>query len=181
MSRVGKLPIKLPAGVKVTLHPDSVEFEGRLGRQSAPLYAGITASVEGETLVFARADEVQQTRALHGLCRALAQNALTGVAEGFVKKLEIVGVGYKAKTENGKLEINVGYSKPISYVIPEGVEITIEKATMLTIKGISKQKVGQVAHEIKSFRPPDPYKLKGIRYAGEKLIKKERKAGVAGA
>ncbi len=181
MSRVGKLPIKLPAGVKVTLHPDSVEFEGKLGRQSAPLYAGIGAAVEGETLVLTRADDTKSMKSLHGLCRALAHNAVTGVSEGFVKRLEIVGVGYKAKVEKDKLEINVGYSKPINYDVPQGVEITVEKSTMLTIKGIDKQKIGQVAHEIKSFRPPDPYKLKGIRYSGEKLIKKERKAGVSGA
>jgi len=181
MSRVGKLPIKLPAGVKVSFYPDRIDFEGRLGKLSSPLFPKIEAKLEDQTLTLTRADDEKTTRAIHGLCRALARNAVVGVTEGFSKKLEIVGVGYKAKVEKSKLEINVGYSRPIVYDIPEGIEIAIEKATALTVKGIDKQKVGQVAHEIKNFRSPDPYKLKGIRYAGEKLLKKERKAGVTGA
>jgi large subunit ribosomal protein L6 len=181
MSRVGKKPITIPAGVTVTIHPDRLDFEGKKGKLTTPLQPGITAVLEGQSLVFSRADESQQSRANHGLGRALARNAVAGVSEGYVKQMEIVGVGYKAKVEKGKLEINLGYSRPISYDIPEGIEIVAEKPTLLTIRGIDRQKVGQVADDIKSLRIPDPYKQKGVRYLGERLIKKERKAGVTGA
>jgi len=181
MSRVGKKPITIPAGVTVTIHPDRLDFEGKKGKLTTPLRPGITAALEGQSLVFSRADESQQSRANHGLGRALARNAVAGVSEGYVKQMEIVGVGYKAKVEKGKLEINLGYSRPISYDIPEGIEIVAEKPTLLTIRGIDRQKVGQVADDIKSLRIPDPYKQKGVRYLGERLIKKERKAGVTGA
>jgi len=113
--------------------------------------------------------------------RSLANNALMGVTVGFSKQLEIVGVGYRAKLEKDGLELSVGYSKPVLYKIPAGIQVLVEKATLITVKGIDKQQVGQVAEEIKRFRRPDPYKLKGIRYVGERLIKKERKAGVASA
>ena len=181
MSRVGKKPITVPAGVIVTLHPDRIDFEGKLGKLSSPLQPGISAVLEGTTLVLARAEETQTTRAYHGLCRALARNAVAGVTEGFSKKLEIFGVGYKAKIDKSKLEISLGYSRPIVYIIPEGVEVVAEKPTLLTVRGIDRQKVGQVAYNIKRLRIPDPYKQKGVRYLGEKLIKKERKAGVTGA
>jgi large subunit ribosomal protein L6 len=181
MSRVGKKPIPIPAGVTVTVHADRIDFEGKKGKLTSPLRPGITAAVEGQVLTLTRADENQQTRADHGLGRALARNAAAGVSEGYEKKLEIVGVGYKAKVEKGRLEISLGYSRPIAYDIPEGVEIVAEKPTLLTVRGIDRQKVGQVADDIKSLRLPDPYKQKGVRYLGERLIKKERKAGVTGA
>ncbi|MGB9836812.1 MAG: 50S ribosomal protein L6 [Candidatus Saccharicenans sp.] len=181
MSRVGKKPILIPPGVKVTIHPDKIEFEGKLGKLTSPLYEGISAVLEGNQLILKRANEEQKTRQFHGLCRALANNAVIGVTQGYTKQLEITGVGYRAKVEKNKLELNVGYSRPIIYEIPEGIEIIAEKPTLLTVKGIDKQKVGQVADTIKRFRRPDPYKQKGIRLVGEVLIKKERKAGVAGA
>ena len=181
MSRVGKKPVKLPPGVKAVVHPDHVVFEGTKGTLTAPLYPGIEASLEGETLVLKRADDTKAQRTLHGLCRSLAQNAVKGVSEGYARSLEIVGVGYKAKVEKNRLELSLGYAKPVVYDIPEGIEIVAEKPTVLTVRGIDKQRVGQVAYEIKSFRRPDPYKQKGVRYSGEKLIKKERKAGVTGA
>lgn len=181
MSRVGKKPIVIPPGVKVTIHPDKIEFEGKLGKLTSPLYEGITAVLEGQQLILKRANEEQKTRQFHGLCRALANNAVIGVTQGYTKQLEITGVGYRAKVEKNKLELNVGYSKPIIYEIPEGIEIIAEKPTLLTVKGIDKQKVGQVADTIKRFRRPDPYKQKGIKLVGEVLIKKEKKAGVAGA
>jgi large subunit ribosomal protein L6 len=181
MSRVGKKPITIPAGVKVTLQPDRIDFEGKKGRLSTPLYAGITASLNGSELRLTRADEAKTTRSLHGLCRALAQNAIRGITEGFSKQLEIVGVGYKAKVEKNRLEISVGYSRPVVYDIPAGVEIVTEKPTLITVRGIDRQRVGQVADDIKHVRLPDPYKQKGVRYVGERLIKKERKAGVASA
>ncbi|MGD1009704.1 MAG: 50S ribosomal protein L6 [Candidatus Aminicenantales bacterium] len=181
MSRVGKKPITIPAGVKVTIQPDRIDFEAKKGRLSSPLYAGIQASLDGPQLSLTRADEAKTTRSLHGLCRALAQNAVRGVTEGFSKQLEIVGVGYKAKVEKNRLEISLGYSRPMVYEIPAGVEVVTEKPTLLTVRGIDRQKVGQVANDIKKFRLPDPYKQKGVRYVGERLIKKERKAGVASA
>lgn len=181
MSRVGKKPIAIPAGVTVTVHTDRIDFEGKKGKLTTPLQPGITAALEGGTLVLSRSDDSQQARANHGLGRALAHNAVVGVSEGYSKQLEIVGVGYKAKVDKGRLEISLGYSRPISYEIPAGVEITAEKPTLLTVRGIDRQKVGQVADDIKSLRLPDPYKQKGVRYLGERLIKKERKAGVTGA
>lgn len=181
MSRVGKKPVEIPPGVKVTILPDRIEFEGKLGKLSSPLYAGLKAIVEGNQLLLVREGEEQQIRQVHGLCRSLAHNAIIGVTQGYSKQLEITGVGYRAKVDKNKLELNVGYSRPVIYEIPEGIEIIAEKPTLLTVKGIDKQKVGQVADTIKRFRRPDPYKQKGIRLVGETLIKKERKAGVASA
>jgi large subunit ribosomal protein L6 len=181
MSRVGKKPIDIPAGVTVNVHSDRLDFEGKKGKLTTPLRPGITAKIEDGRLVLSRADDSKQSRADHGLGRALAHNAVVGVSQGYAKHLEIVGVGYKAKVEKGKLEISLGYSRPILYEIPAGVEIVAEKPTMLTVRGIDRQKVGQVADDIKSLRIPDPYKQKGVRYQGERLIKKERKAGVTGA
>jgi len=181
MSRVGRKPIAVPEGVKVTVQPDKVEFESSKGKLSSPLFPGIEAKLEDKTLVFTRAEETKELRTNHGLARSLANNALLGVTVGFTKQLEIVGVGYRAKLEKDHLELSVGYSKPVSYKVPAGIQIAVEKPTLITVRGIDKQQVGQVAEEIKRFRKPDPYKLKGIRYVGERLIKKERKAGVAGA
>lgn len=182
MSRVGKRPINIPKGIKVTLHSDKLEFEGSRGNLTSPLRPGIEARLEDDKLLLTCKEETKACRMAHGLCRTLAQNAVQGLSEGFSKDLEIIGVGYRAKVEKNRLELSLGYSKPIVYEIPPGIEITSEKPTLLTIRGIDKQKVGQVANDIKKFRVPDPYKQKGIRYVGERLIKKERKAGVtAGA
>jgi large subunit ribosomal protein L6 len=177
MSRVGKKPIAIPAGVTVTVHPDRIDFEGKKGKLTTPLQPGITAALDGQSLVFSRSDENQQSRANHGLGRALAHNAVVGVSEGYMKQLEIVGVGYKAKVDKGKLEISLGYSRPIVYAIPAGIEIVAEKPTLLTVRGIDRQKVGQVAADIRRFRKPDPYKQKGVRYTGEVLKKKVGKTG----
>ena len=180
MSRVGKQPISVPPEVKVAIEAGEITFEGPKGKMSSPIYEGIEARLEDNVLLLTRRDETQAVRSRHGLCRSLAQNALLGVSVGFVKQLEILGVGYRAKIENNRLEMSLGYSRPVIFEIPEGVEITAEKPTLLTVRGIDKQKVGQVAEDIKKHRRPDPYKQKGIRYVGEKLIKKERKAGVTG-
>jgi large subunit ribosomal protein L6 len=181
MSRVGRKPIAVPEGVKVKVHTDRVEFESSKGKLESPLFPGIQAKLEDKKLVFTRADDSKMMRTNHGLVRSLANNALLGVTVGFSKQLEIVGVGYRAKLDKDSLELSLGYSKPVLYKIPPGIQVLVEKPTLITVKGIDKQKVGQVAEEIKRFRRPDPYKLKGIRYVGERLIKKERKAGVAGA
>ncbi len=181
MSRVGKKPIKLPEGVKAVAYPDRIEFEGKKGKLTTPLRPGIAASVESDTLTLTRSDDGKEQKTLHGLCRSLAMNAALGVSAGFSKQLEIVGVGYKAKVDKNRLELNLGYAKPVVFEIPADVEIVAEKPTIITVRGIDKQRVGQVARQIKDFRKPDPYKQKGVRYAGERLIKKERKAGVTGA
>lgn len=181
MSRVGRKPIAVPEGVKVKVHTDRIEFETSKGKLESPLLPGIQAKLEEKKLVFTRTEDSKTMRTNHGLVRSLANNALLGVTVGFSKQLEIVGVGYRAKLEKDSLELSVGYSKPVSYKIPPGIQVVVEKPTLITVKGIDRQKVGQVAEEIKRFRRPDAYKLKGIRYVGERLIKKERKAGVAGA
>lgn len=181
MSRVGKWPIVLPEGVKVSILPDRLEFEGQRGKLSSPLYPGIKVQLEDKKLILTRLDDSKEQRSLHGLTRTLAFNAAVGVSSGFSKQLEIVGVGYKAKLEKDRIELSLGYSKPVVYKIPLDIEIVLEKPTLITIKGIDKQRVGQVSEEIRRFRKPDPYKLKGIRYVGEKLIKKERRAGVSSA
>jgi large subunit ribosomal protein L6 len=178
MSRVGKLPISIPEGTKINILSDKIEVEGPKGKLVSPLYPGIKADQEENQLILTRKNDTDQQRATHGLCRSLAFNAVTGVSTGFSKKLEIVGVGYRAKLDKDRLELNIGYSKPVLYKIPEDIEIELEKANLITVKGIDKQRVGQEAHHIRSFRKPDPYKQKGIRYVGERLIKKERKAGV---
>ncbi len=181
MSRVGKQVIVVPPGVKIRISPERLEIEGPKGKLTSPLFPGITAKVEGDRFSLTRSDDSKSLRSLHGLSRALAQNAITGVSKGFAKQLEIVGVGYRAKVEKGNLELSLGYSKPVVYPVPKDIEITVDKTTLVTVKGIDKQRVGQVAEEIKNFRRPDPYKLKGVRHLGERLIKKERKAGVSGA
>lgn len=181
MSRVGRKAIEVPETIKVTIHADKLEFESPRGRLESPLFHGITARLDDRRLFFERVDDSLEQRAFHGLARSLAQNAILGLTTGFTKQLEIVGVGYRAKVDKDTLELSLGYSKPVVYKIPPGIQVSVEKATLITVHGIDKQKVGQVAEEIKSFRRPDPYKLKGIRYVGERLIKKERKAGVSGA
>jgi large subunit ribosomal protein L6 len=181
MSRVGRKAIEVPASVKVTIREEKIEFASSKGKLESPLFPGIQAKLEDKKLILTRADESKELRTFHGLARSLAQNALTGVTTGFSKQLEIVGVGYRAKVEKDHLELNLGYSKPVLYKIPPGIQIVVEKPTIITVKGMDKQQVGQIAEEIKRFRKPDPYKLKGVRYVGERLIKKERKAVVAGA
>lgn len=180
MSRVGKQPIVLADGVKVNISSGKLEFEGPKGKLSSPLLPGIKANLEDNQLILTRLEDSKEQRSVHGLCRSLAFNAAEGVTNGFSKRLEIVGVGYRAKLDKGRLELSLGYSKPVMYEIPKDVEIALEKPTLITVKGIDKQRVGQVSAKIRSFRTPDPYKLKGIRYVGERLIKKERKAVVAG-
>jgi len=180
MSRVGKQPIIIPEGVKVKILPEKIEYEGQKGKLTSPLFPGIKAELQDNRLILKRGAETKEIRSFHGLCRSLAYNAVIGVSAGFAKQLEIVGVGYRAKLDKDKLELSIGYSKPIVYKVPEDIEIVLEKPTVITVKGIDKQRVGQVSQEIKNFRKPDPYKLKGIRFVGERLHKKERKAGVAG-
>jgi large subunit ribosomal protein L6 len=180
MSRVGKKSVPVPEGIKVQILKGRIEVEGPKGKLTSPLFEGIKAKINDNEIVFTRSSNSPQQRSMHGLCRTLANNAVVGVSSGFSKELEIVGVGYRAKLDKNKLELNLGYSKPVIYEIPEDIEIVLEKPTFISVRGIDKQRVGQEAHKIRGFRKPDPYKLKGIRYVGERLIKKERKAGVSG-
>lgn len=180
MSRVGKMPIAVPTGVKIKVSETLIEVEGPKGRLSSPVPPGIRFSLEGSQLVCRRQSDERQQRAWHGLARALAMNAVTGVTVGFSRELDIVGVGYRAQVEGKKVILSLGYSHPVEYLIPEGISISIDRQTRVKVSGIDRQKVGQVAAEIRRLRRPDPYKQKGIRYVGEVLKKKAGKAGATG-
>jgi large subunit ribosomal protein L6 len=177
MSRIGKNPVVIAKDVKVTVGADNVvSVKGGKAALSIPMRPEITASVENNQVVLKRANDLPATRALHGLYRALIQNAVTGVSAGFSRSLELVGVGYRAAVAGKKLELSLGYSHPIQYAIPDGIEIKVEKQTAITVSGSSKELVGQVAAKLRSFRPPEPYLGKGVKYADEKLRRKEGKS-----
>jgi len=177
MSRIGRKPIPLPSGVKVQIAGGAVEVQGPKGKLSVPVPPGIQFEQKDGVLNAIRQTEEQ--RALHGLARALVANAVRGVTEGFKKDLDIVGVGYRAEVKGKAVNFSLGYSHPIEFPIPDGIQIAVEKQTHLTISGADKARVGQVAADIRGLRPPDPYKQKGIRITGERLKKKAGKAGVA--
>jgi large subunit ribosomal protein L6 len=181
MSRVGRKVIPIPKGVQVQVKADRLEVQGPKGKLTTPVPTGITFKLENGELQASRQNDEQAQRALHGLARALANNAIRGVTEGFSKELDIVGVGYKAAVEGNKLVLSLGYSHAVNYPIPTGIKVAVEKQTHLVVSGIVRQQVGQVAAEIRSLRKPDPYKQKGIRYVGEVLKKKAGKAGATGA
>lgn len=181
MSRVGRKVIVVPAGVKVEVSPGALSVQGPKGKLSTPVPPGIKFSLEGQNLSCLRSNDEQRLRAFHGMARALAQNAIKGVTEGFSKDLDIVGVGYRAQLEGSKVVFALGFSHPVEFKVPDGIKIVIEKQTRLTVSGIDRQQVGQVAAEIRELRRPDPYKQKGIRYVGEVLKKKAGKAGATGA
>jgi large subunit ribosomal protein L6 len=175
MSRIGRKPISVPAGVKVEISFGAVEVEGPKGKLSVPLPPGIRFEQKDSTLVALRQNDEQ--RALHGLARALVANAVHGVTQGFKKELDIVGVGYRAEVKGKTVVFSLGYSHPIVFPIPEGIQISVDKQTHLIVTGADKRLVGQVAADIRALRPPDPYKQKGIRMTGERLKKKAGKAG----
>lgn len=177
MSRIGKKPIPLPQGVKVNITGNVIEVQGPKGKLTTSIPEGVTLEQADGTLVARRADDSKA--ALHGLTRALVNNAVEGVTKGWTKELEIVGIGYRAELKGkGTVVFSLGYSHPIEYPLPTGVEVAIDpKNTKLTLSGIDRQKIGQVAAEMRSLRKPDPYKNKGVRYAGEKLKKKVGKTG----
>lgn len=177
MSRIGRAPISLADSVKVSITADNeVVVKGAKHTQSVKMRPEITAKVDGKTLVLLRKDESQNSRALHGLYRAILQSAVTGVTTGFNKSLDLVGVGYRASVAGRKLELSLGYSHPISFAIPEGIEIKVEKQTNISVNGPNKDLVGKVAAKIRSFRPPEPYLGKGVKYTDEKLRRKEGKS-----
>src|SRR5271170_7642112 len=177
MSRVGKKPIPLPKGVKVTVGEQVLNVEGPKGKQSVPLPAGITFNEKNGILELARNGE--DKAALHGLTRALAANAIQGVSTGFTRELDIVGIGYRADVKGKVATFTLGYSHPIEVLLPEGVDLKIDKQTHLVLSGYDKQLVGQVAANFRALRKPDPYKNKGVRYTGEPLRKKVGKTGAS--
>jgi large subunit ribosomal protein L6 len=177
MSRIGKKPIAIPKGVTIKIDGNVVALQGPKGKLDTPLPAGITMEQKDGTLVAVRENNSQA--AVHGLARALVNNAMEGVTKGWQKELEIVGIGYRAEMKGkGLVVFTLGYSHPIEYPLPSGIDVAIDpKQTKLTVSGIDRQKVGQVAAEMRELRPPDPYKNKGVRYAGERLKKKVGKTG----
>jgi large subunit ribosomal protein L6 len=177
MSRIGRKPIAVPAGVKIQIAPSSVEVQGPKGKLSVNLPRGISIEQKGAELHALR--ETDDHAALHGLARALVANAVLGVTQGFKKDMDIVGVGYRAELKGKMVSFALGYSHPVVFPIPEGIQITVEKQTHLTVSGADRGQVGQVCADIRSLRPPDPYKQKGIRITGERLKKKAGKAGAA--
>jgi large subunit ribosomal protein L6 len=177
MSRIGKKPIAIPQGVKVAIQGNVVSVQGPKGKLETHVPQGVSVEQRDGTLVALRQNDSQA--AIHGLSRALLNNAVHGVTAGWTRDLEIVGIGYKAEIKGkGTVVFNLGYSHPIEYPLPSDVTVAVDpKQTRLTLSGIDRQKVGQVAAEMRSLRPPDPYKQKGVRYAGEKLKKKVGKTG----
>ena len=177
MSRIGKLPIAIPEGVEVTINGQVVTAKGPLGTEVVEVRPEITVKKEENTIVVTRANDDRKSRSLHGLSRTLVANAVNGVKNGFEKKLEIVGVGYRAAMEGNTLNLALGYSHPVAIVAPEGIKIVVEANTKITVSGANKQAVGDVAAEIRSKRPPEVYKGKGIKYAGEYIRRKAGKTG----
>jgi len=177
MSRIGKKPIPVPDKVKVEIKPDTVVVTGPKGSVSNPIPPGIKFEQKDKQVLAVRQGDSGPQKAFHGLARALIANAVRGVTEGFTKELEIVGVGYRAEQKKNSVLFTLGYSHPIEYPIPPGINITVDKQTRVTVAGVDRQQVGQIAANIRSLRKPDPYKNKGIRYAGEQLKKKAGKAG----
>ena len=176
MSRIGKKAIELPAKVKLNVSGDgAISVEGPKGKLEWTLPKQITARIEGTQVSVDRGSEDRKVRALHGLSRALINNMVTGVSAGFVKDLEIQGVGFKAAVKGAILDLNLGFSHDIHFPIPQGIKVTVAENTKIKIEGIDRQLVGQVAADIRAYYPPEPYKGKGVRYAGEKIQRKEGK------
>ena len=174
MSRIGRKPITIPNGVTVSIDGATVKVKGPKGELSRTFEPSMKLRVENNELLVERPNDEKRERALHGLTRALLANMVTGVTEGFKKTLEIIGVGYRAEKKGKNLVVSVGYSHPVQYPEPEGITLTTPAPTTIVVEGVDKQKVGQVAAELREFRPPEPYKGKGIRYQGEQV---RRKAG----
>ena len=177
MSRIGRKPIPVPAGVKVQISAAAVEVQGPKGKLKVNVPTGITFEQKDGILNALRQSE--EHRALHGLARALVANAVRGVTDGFKKELDIVGVGYRAESKGKTVVFALGYSHPVEFAVPEGIQVAVEKQTHLVVSGADRAQVGQVAADIRGLRPPDPYKQKGIRLVGERLKKKAGKAGAA--
>ncbi len=175
MSRVGKMPLAVPKGVDVAVNAEQISVKGSLGTQVRPLNSLVTVKNENGTLMFAPANDSVEANAMSGTMRALVGNMVNGVSKGFEKKLNLVGVGFRAQAAGSKLNLQIGFSHPVAKVMPEGVQVVCPTQTEIVIKGADRQAVGQVAAEIRALRPPEPYKGKGIRYSDEKVTIKETK------
>lgn len=177
MSRIGKLPIEIPQGVEVTIEGQTVTAKGPLGTEVVEVREEIIVKKEDNNVVLTRSNEERKTRALHGLSRTLVANAINGVKTGFEKKLELQGVGYRANMQGTTLNLQLGYSHPINIEPPKGITITVDQNTKISVKGSNKQSVGDIAALIRSKRPPEVYKGKGVRYEGEYVRRKAGKSG----
>lgn len=177
MSRIGKAPVEIPTSVNVEILGRLVKVNGPRGELSVPVGRGVEVKQENGSLVLTRASDSPEHRAMHGLTRSLIQNAVTGVTEGFSKTLQIAGVGYRAALQGQNINLQVGYSHPVTVSPREGIEFEVPNATTIIVRGIDKQRVGQMAAEIRKVRPPEPYKGKGIRYSDEQVRRKVGKAG----
>ena len=177
MSRIGKMPIAVPAGVEVKIDGTTVTVKGPKGELTRTFAEMLTISLDGEVLTVSRPDDSSEAKSLHGLTRTLLANMVEGVNTGFSKKLQMVGVGYRAAVKGGALEMQLGYSHPVIVEAPEGIEFACPSQTEIVVSGISKEQVGQVAANIRKWRKPEPYKGKGIRYEGENVRRKAGKAG----
>ena len=177
MSRIGRKPISIPSGVEVKVDSDQVLVKGPLGKLNWTLYPGIQAQVEGGTVSLTRKADSLKLKAMHGLTRAEISNLIVGVKEGYQRTLEVMGVGYRAQIQGDALSFTLGYAHPVSLKVPQGVEASVDKQTLISLKGIDKRVVSQLAAQIRELKIPDVYKHKGIKYAGEVLRKKAGKAG----
>ncbi len=177
MSRIGKQPVQIPSGVKVEWNPPVLRVQGPKGELTREVKPGIHIEIEGDILRVRRENEDRRVRGYHGLYRALIYNMVLGVSKGYEKKLEVMGVGYRAEVKGRELHMLLGFSHPVVFPIPEGIQISVDRS-FISVQGIDKQQVGEVAAEIRSIRPPEPYKGKGIRYADEVLRRKAGKAAV---
>lgn len=179
MSRIGKKPVEIPSGVDVKLLDNIIKIKGPKGELQWGFPEGTTVSVkDNKEIIVERADDQKKNRALHGLTRSLISNMVLGVTKGYVRVLEIVGVGYRAQVQGGKIALSLGYSHPVEFQLPEGITAAVDqKQTQITLTGVDKQKIGQVAANLKALRSPDAYKGKGLRYAGERLKLKVGKTG----
>ena len=176
MSRIGKLPIEVPSGVTITVDSQFITVKGPKGELTVPNLSDVTVKLEDNTLTVTRNNEERIAKSQHGLQRSLLNNAVEGVTKGFEKKLEVNGVGFRVATSNNELDMALGYSHPVKYKAPEGITLTNDKMT-ISVSGIDKQQVGQVAAEIRALRKPEPYKGKGIKYADEQILRKAGKTG----
>jgi len=176
MSRIGKLPIDVPTGVTITVDSDVISVKGPKGELTVPHLSDVTVTIEGTQAIVTRKDDERIAKAQHGLQRALLNNAVQGVAKGFEKKLEVNGVGFRVSGGGQEIEMALGFSHPVKYKAPQGIQLTVNKME-ITVSGIDKQQVGQVAAEIRALKKPEPYKGKGIKYADEVLLRKAGKAG----
>lgn len=177
MSRIGKLPIAIPQGVKITLEDSVIKAVGPKGSLSRTIMTGVSIELDDKIIIVNRDDDGIKSRSAHGLTRTLINNMVVGVTNGFETLLEITGVGYRAESKDNTLNLSLGYSHPINFPLPGGITVDVEKMTKLSVKGIDKELVGQTAAKIRSFRGPEPYKGKGIRYANEKILRKAGKTG----